>query len=54
MPSKICWAGNIEGMMEIEMDENLGGSKSEHSESDDYQNGYKLKRANSSYGSMAI
>jgi transposase, mutator family len=41
-------------MMEAEMDDYLGYSKSQRSESDDYRNGYKSKRVNSSYGSMEI
>ena len=41
-------------MMEAEMDDHLGYSKSQRSESDDYRNGYKSKRVNSSYGSMKI
>ena len=41
-------------MMEAEMDDHLGYSKSQRSESDDYRNGYKSKRVNSSYGSMEI
>ena len=36
------------------MDDHLGYSKSQRSESDDYRNGYKSKRVNSSYGSMEI
>ena len=40
--------------MEAEMDDHLGYSKSQRSESDDYRNGYKSKRVNSSYGSMEI
>lgn len=32
--------------MEAEMDEHLGYSKSERSDSDDYRNGYKPKRVN--------
>ncbi len=36
------------------MNEHLGYSKSEHSNSDDYRNGYKSKRVSSSYGSMEI
>ena len=36
------------------MDDHLGYSKSERSDSDDYRNGYKSKRVNSSYGSMEI
>ena len=46
--------GTIKEMMEAEMDEHLGYSKSERSDSDDYRNGYKPKRVNSSYGSMEI
>ena len=44
----------IKEMMETEMDEHLGYSKSERSDSDDYRNGYKTKQVNSSYGSMEI
>lgn len=44
--------GTIKEMMESKMDEHLGYSKSERSDSDDYRNGYKPKRVNSSYGSM--
>ena len=44
----------IKEMMEAEMDEHLGYGKSERSDSDDYRNGYKTKRVNSSYGSMEI
>lgn len=36
------------------MDEHLGYEKSERSDNDDYRNGYKCKRVNSSYGSMEI
>ena len=36
------------------MDEHLGYEKSERYNSDDYRNGYKRKRVNSSYGSMEI
>ena len=46
--------GTIKEMMESEMDEHLGYGKSERSDSDDYRNGYKTKRVNSSYGSMEI
>lgn len=46
--------GTIKEMMEVEMDDHLGYSKSERSDSDDYRNGYKTKRVNSSYGSMEI
>ena len=46
--------GTIKEMMEAEMDDYLGYSKSQRSESDDYRNGYKSKRVNSSYGSMEI
>ena len=41
-------------MMEAEMDDHLGYEKSERSDNDDYRNGYKRKRVNSSYGSMEI
>ena len=40
--------------MEAEMDDHLGYHKSERSESDDYRNGYKTKRVNSSFGSLDI
>lgn len=46
--------GTIKEMMEAEMDDHLGYSKSERSDNDDYRNGYKTKRVNSSYGSMEI
>lgn len=46
--------GTIKEMMEAEMDYHLGYQKSERSDSDDYRNGYKSKRVNSSYGSMDI
>ena len=44
----------IKEMMETEMNDHLGYSKSERSNSDDYRNGYKTKQVNSSYGSMEI
>lgn len=46
--------GTIKEMMEAEMDDHLGYSKSERSDNEDYRNGYKRKRINSSYGSMDI
>ena len=46
--------GTIKEMMEAEMDNHLGYEKSERSDNDDYRNGYKSKRINSSYGSMDI
>jgi transposase-like protein len=46
--------GTIKEMMDIEMDDHLGYSKSERSDNDDYRNGYKSKQINSSYGSMKI
>ena len=46
--------GTIKEMMEAEMEDHLGYSKSERSDSDDYRNGYKTKQVNSSYGSMEI
>lgn len=46
--------GTIKELMESEMEEHLGYEKSERSDSNDYRNGYKPKRINSSYGSMDI
>ena len=46
--------GTIKEMMEAEMDDHLGYEKSRRSDSDDYRNGYKTKRVNSSYGTMEI
>ena len=46
--------GTIKEMMEAEMDDHLGYEKSQRSDSDDYRNGYKTKRVNSSYGTMEI
>lgn len=46
--------GTIKEMMEAELDNHLGYGRSERSDSDDYRNGYKHKRVNSSYGSMDI
>ena len=46
--------GTIKEMMEAEMDDHLGYEKSERSDNDDYRNGYKRKRVNSSYDSMEI
>ena len=46
--------GTIKEMMETEMDDHLGYEKSQRSDSDDYRNGYKTKRVNSSYGTMEI
>jgi transposase-like protein len=46
--------GTIKEMMEAEMDDHLGYGKSQRSDNDDYRNGYKTKRVNSSYGSMDI
>ena len=46
--------GTIKEMMEAEMGDHLGYVKSERSDNDDYRNGYKRKRVNSSYGSMEI
>ena len=46
--------GTIKEMTEAEKDDHLGYQKSEHSDNDDYRNGYKSKRINSSYGSMDI
>jgi hypothetical protein len=46
--------GTIKEMMEAEMDDHLGYSKSKRSDSDDYRNVYKTKQGNSSHGSMEI
>ena len=46
--------GTIKEMMETEMDEHLGYSKSERSDSENARNGYKTKSLNSSYGSFQI
>ena len=46
--------GTIKEMMEAEMDDHLGYQKSERYDSDDYRNGYKTKRVNSSFGSLDI
>ncbi len=49
--------GTIKEMMESEMDDHLGYSKSERidrSEQTDYRNGTKHKQVNTSYGSMMI
>lgn len=46
--------GTIKEMMEAEMNDHLGYEKSKRSDSDDYRNGYKPKRVNSSYGTMEI
>jgi len=46
--------GTIKEMMEAEMDNHLGYGKSERSNNDDYRNGYKTKRVNSSCGSVEI
>lgn len=46
--------GTIKEMMEAEMDGHLGYEKSERSDNDDYRNGCKRKRVNSSYGAMEI
>lgn len=46
--------GTLKEMMEAEMDDHLGYEKSERSDSDNYRNGYKTKKVNSSYGSVEI
>ena len=46
--------GTIKEMMEAGMDEHLGYSRSERSDSDDYRNGHKTKQVNSSHGSMEV
>lgn len=46
--------GTIKEMMETELDGHLGYEKLERSDCDDYRNGYKNKRINSSCGTMNI
>lgn len=46
--------GTIKEMMEAEMDDHLGYRKSERSDADNYRNGHKSKRINTSYGNMEI
>ena len=46
--------GTLKSMLEAEMDEHLGYSKSERSDSDNYRNGYKTKRVITNYGDMEI
>lgn len=46
--------GTIKEMMEVEMDQHLGYQKSQRSDNEDYRNGYKQKKVNSSYGSFTI
>lgn len=46
--------GTIKEMMESEMDDHLGYQKSERSDNDNYRNGYKQKRVQSSYGDFQI
>ncbi len=46
--------GTIKDMMEAEVDDHLGYSKSERFNSDDYRNGYKTKQVNSSYGNVSL
>lgn len=46
--------GTIKDMMEAEMDEHLGYSKSERSDSDNARNGYKSKTLNGSLGTLKI
>ena len=46
--------GTIKEMMVAEMDNYLCYGKSERFDSDDYRNGYKTKRGNSSCGIMEI
>ena len=49
---KDLFGGTVKEIMEAEMDDHLGYGRSERSYSDDYCNGYRTKRVNSSYGSM--
>jgi transposase-like protein len=51
---KYLFGGTIKEVMEIKTNDHLGYSKSKRSDRDDYQNGHKIKRVNSSYGSMEI
>ena len=46
--------GTIKEMMEAEMDDHLGYSRSQRSDSDDARNGYKTKKVITSYGDMEI
>ena len=46
--------GTIKEMLEAEPDEHLVYERSGRSENQDYRNGYKEKKVNSSYGSMKI
>ena len=46
--------GTIKEMMEAEMEDHLGYEKSERSDSDDYRNGYKSKKVQSSIGEVEI
>lgn len=46
--------GSIKEMMEAEMEDHLGYSKSERSDSENARNGYKSKTLNSSYGTLQI
>lgn len=46
--------GTIKSMMEAEMDEHLGYSSYERSDSDNYRNGTKSKKIRSHYGEMEI
>ena len=53
-PLKDLLGGTIKEMMESEMDEHLGYSKSERSDNDDCRNGYKSKRITTSYDGMEV
>ena len=46
--------GTIKEIMEAEMDDHLRYEKSERFDCDDYPNGHKRKRVNSSYGALEI
>ena len=46
--------GTLKEMMESEMEDHLGYHKSERSDNENARNGYKHKRANSSYGNFEI
>lgn len=46
--------GTIKEMMEAEMDDHLGYSKSERSDNTDYRNGYKRKQISGNFGELTI
>lgn len=46
--------GTIKEMMEAEKVSNLGYSKSEQSDNEDYRNGFKSKRISGNFGELKI